>query len=154
MNLRNMVLLAITCAIQVSLAAASDDNLAPLEEPTYTTTNPSQDSAKDPFGGVVVDQTVTGFGRTFFKNFVALWRDQPLNERYSISIHEGATARFGSRVWIEYSQRRIFQAFLPPSNTAIRVTSEKAVALVYSNIINADVERLLFRDVDIGPDEL
>lgn len=153
MKMRNMILLGISWAIQASIGIASDSKSTPLEESRNTSANSNQQSSNDQFGGVVVDQTVTGFGRTFFKNFVALWRDQPLNDRYSISIHEGATARFGSRVWVEYSQRRIFQAFLPPSNTAIRVTSEKAVALVYSNIVNADVERLLFRDVDIGRDE-
>jgi curli production assembly/transport component CsgE len=106
------------------------------------------------FGGVVVDLTTTGFGHMFYQRFVALWQDNPLSEQYSIAIRERATARYGSNISIEYAQRRVFQAFLPPSPNAIRTASENAVAVVYENIMTADVQRLMFRDADLGADEI
>ena len=154
MQMRYKILLAITWWFGASLATAGDQNDASLKAPVVKTPNLNGQQLQDPYGGVVLDQTVTGFGHAFYQYFVSFWRDEPLSDRYSISVHERATARFGSQVWVEYAQRRMFQAFLPPSNTAIRATSEKAVALVYSNVVEADVLRLLFRDADIGPDEL
>ncbi len=106
------------------------------------------------FGGIVVDQTFSSFGHAFFRNFVAYWRDNALSDQYLISIHERVSARSGSQVWVEYAQRRIFQAALPPSHLAIRAMSEKAVEQVYENMMNVDVQRLLMRDQDIAADEI
>ena len=108
----------------------------------------------DPFQGVVTNATVTPIGQKFYRYFVAGWRDKELSDRYVLSVHERATARWGSQVWIEYRQRRIFQAFLPLAEQAIRNASAQAVEIVYQNIMNVDVQRLLFRDADLAPDEM
>lgn len=106
------------------------------------------------FGGVVIDETFSGFGHAFFRSFVSYWRDNALSDQYLISIHERVNARNGSQVWVEYARRRIFQAALPPSHLAIRAISEKAVEQVYENIMNVDVQRLLMRDSDMAADEI
>jgi curli production assembly/transport component CsgE len=31
-----------------------------------------------------------------------------LSERYIVSIHERPSARYGSLIWVEYEQRRVF----------------------------------------------
>lgn len=136
-------------------ASAQDENDASkskklLETPAMTTSVPIPEQ----YGGVVVDQTTTGFGRQFYQHFVSLWQDNPLSERYMIAIRERATARFGSQITIEYAQRRIYQTFLPPSTNAIRTASENAVGVVYDNIVTTDVQRLMFRDEDLGADEI
>jgi len=106
------------------------------------------------YGGVVVDLTTTGFGRQFYQRFVAVWQDSPLSDQYAIAIRERATARFGSQIVIEYAQRRVYQTFLPPSNNAIRLAGENAPAIVLENIMAVDVQRLMFRDEDLGVDEI
>lgn len=106
------------------------------------------------YGGVVVDLTTTGFGRQFYQRFVAIWQDNPLSDQYAIAVRERATARFGSQIVIEYAQRRVYQTFLPPSANAIRLAGESAAAVVLENIMAVDVQRLLFRDEDLGPDEI
>ena len=106
------------------------------------------------YGGIVVDLTTTGFGRQFYQRFVAVWQDNPLSDQYAIAIRERATARFGSQIVVEYAQRRVYQTFLPPSNNAIRLAGENAPAVVLENIMNVDVQRLMFRDEDLGVDEI
>lgn len=138
----------VVCAMSVSVVWAGDER-AGLKVPDLNGGGP-----QEPYGGVVVDQTVTVFGHAFYQYFVSLWRDQPLGDRYAISIHERATARYGSQVWVEYAQRRMFQAFVPPSNAAIRAASGRAVAIVYQNIMDTDVQRLLFHDADLAADEM
>ena len=109
---------------------------------------------KELYGGVVVNQTVTVAGQDFYQYFVALWRDQANSERYAISVHERPSARWGSQVWVEYAQKRVFQAALPSTRAHVQPISARAVAIAYANVMQADVQRLLYRDKDIGADEL
>jgi curli production assembly/transport component CsgE len=109
---------------------------------------------QEQYGGLVANQTVTVAGQDFYQYFVAAWRDQDLSERYAISIHERPSARWGSRIWVEYAQRRVFQALLPTARAAIKALSDQAVAVAYQKAADAEVERLLFRDVDLGADEI
>lgn len=109
---------------------------------------------QDLYAGVVVNQTLTMVGQDFYQYFVAAWRDKPLSERYTISVHERPSARLGSQVWVEYANRRVFQTFLPPARAKAREAGLDAVEAAYQNIVEADVVNLLMRDPDLGPDEL
>jgi len=108
----------------------------------------------DPLSGVVVNRTVTVLGRDFYQHFSTLWRQSPESLRYSISVHERPTARFGSEIWVQYRQQRIFHTFLPPARSATRAISEVAVQHVRENISRRELERLTTRNPDLGPEEL
>lgn len=108
----------------------------------------------DPLGGVIVNRTVTVLGKDFYQHFATLWRQQPDATRYSISIHERPTARFGSEIWVQYRQQRMFHTFLPPARSATREISEVAVQHVMKNISQRELERLTTRNPDLGPEEL
>jgi curli production assembly/transport component CsgE len=105
------------------------------------------------YEGVVANQTITIVAQDFYQYFVTAWRDKPLSERYALSIHERPSARWGSQVWVEYANRKIFQTFLPPARNRIKDLSLEAVELAYQNIVELDVVNLLFKDPDLGPDE-
>lgn len=105
-------------------------------------------------GGFVINQTVTVAGHDFYQHFALGWRERELGERFMVSVHEQPSARWGSRVWIEYAQRRVFQASLPPSRAAIRSISSQAVKITEQRIADTEAERLLFRDPDLATDEL
>ncbi len=106
------------------------------------------------YGGIVANDTITSAGEDFYRDFVALWRERPLSDRYALAIHERPSARWGSTIWIEYAQRRVFQAQLPPSRAAVKAISTRAVNIAAARVVDAEVGRLLFRDPDLGPDEL
>ena len=106
------------------------------------------------YGGIVANQTITVAGQDFYQYFVTSWRDREMSERYAISVHERPSARWGNQVWVEYAQKRIFQAVLPSSRSNIKALSEQAVEVTYQKVVDAEVDRLLFRDSDIGPDEI
>lgn len=108
---------------------------------------------QEQFGGVVTDQTITVAGQDFYQYFVALWRDKPMSERFVIAIRERPSARWGNEIWVEYAQRRVFQAVLPANRSNIKAISTEAVEITYQNVVDTEVQRLFFRDKDIGPDE-
>lgn len=107
----------------------------------------------DAYTGIVANQTITVSGQDFFQYFIAAWRDKDMVEKFEISISERPSARLGSQIWINYGQKRVFQTFLPASRAAIKPISLAAADAVYEGIVQADVQKLLFRDPDLGPDE-
>lgn len=108
----------------------------------------------EPLGGVVVNRTVTVLGKDFYRYFATYWRHSDHSARYSISIHERPTARFGSEIWVLYRQQRIFHTFLPPARAATRELSELAVEQVQERIAQRELERFTAPDPDLGLEEL
>jgi curli production assembly/transport component CsgE len=106
------------------------------------------------YAGVVVDQTVTVVGHDFYQEFVALWREKDMSSRYAIAVIERPSARWGSQIWIEYAHRRVFQIFLPAARANVRAASAEAADAAFQNVVDAEVQRLLFRDPDLGADEI
>jgi len=111
-------------------------------------------ASRDPLSGIVINRTVTVLGRDFYQFFAAAWRDQPDGTRYTVSVHERPTAQRGSEMWVQYGQRRVFHAYLSPQRSAARPASRRAAAIALKNVIDIDVARLLFRDTDLGAEEL
>jgi len=109
---------------------------------------------QDPLGGVVVNRTVTVLGKDFYQYFSTRWRQYDESARYTVSVHERPTARFGSEIWVQYRQQRMFHTFLPPARSATRAISEVAVDQVLKNISRRELERLTTRNPDLGPEEL
>lgn len=114
----------------------------------------NRNALREFYGGIVIDQTITVAGQNFYQLFVAMWRDKPNHDRFSIAIRERPSARWGNEIWVEYAQRRVFQATLPANRSNIRAIADHAVETAYKNVVDTEVQRLLFRDPDIGPDEL
>ncbi|MER1968148.1 curli production assembly/transport protein CsgE [Castellaniella sp. GW247-6E4] len=105
-------------------------------------------------GGIVTNRSITVLGNDFYQEFSSYWRDKDLSSRISLAIYERPTARFGSEIWIDFGQRRVFHAFLPPARAATRSISKQAVEIVYREIADIEAERLLFNSPDLGREEM
>ncbi|WP_158940502.1 curli production assembly/transport protein CsgE [Burkholderia sp. S171] len=108
----------------------------------------------DAVRGIVTNEVITLAGQDFYNSFVSAWRDVPLSERYNVSIYERPSARWGSLVWVEFEHRHLFQTFLPPTRTDVKPIAERAAKTTYDNLVQADLERLLFKDQDLASDEM
>lgn len=108
----------------------------------------------DPLGGVVVNRTVTVLGDDFYQYFSAFWREKDISSKFTISVHERPSARFGSEIWVQFRQKRMFHTFLPPARAATKKISAMAVEMVYQNIAESEVERIMVRSPDLGPEEM
>jgi len=107
----------------------------------------------DTDGGVVTNQAITVAGQDFYSYFVAAWRDKEGSDRYTIGVRERPSARFGTEVWIEYRQHRVFRTYLPPARAAIRPISENAAEIAYQAVRETDLKNQLIFDADLGRDE-
>jgi curli production assembly/transport component CsgE len=151
MRMRHRVL-AVALIMEISLAHAAPE--VEIKPAAPTPAAPVRKVLQELYGGVVVNQTVTVAGQDFYQYFVALWRDKEKSEKYVVSIHERPSARWGTQVWVEYAQKRVFQSALPTARANIQAVSAQAVDVAYQNVIDVEIQSLLFRDVDLGPDEM
>jgi curli production assembly/transport component CsgE len=103
--------------------------------------------------GIVTNQAVTVAGHEFCKYFLAEWRDKPGSERYTLAIRERPSARWGSLVWIEFAQRRIYQVQLPPARAELRTLAESAAENAYQAILDIEHQQRLAGDADLAADE-
>ena len=108
----------------------------------------------DTLTGMVNEQVITTTGQNFFSYFTTAWQGFALSNRYNVSIHEKPSARWGSLVWVEFEHRHLFETFISPTRSDIRQIGEQAAASAYQKVVRTDIERLLFKDQDLGPDEL
>ncbi len=105
-------------------------------------------------GGVAIDQTITVNGQLYYRYFSSFWRDKEAADRFVISVHEKPSARWGSSIFVEYRQQRIHQARLPNASGRIEAVAREAAEQCYQNLLDTEASRLLFREADLGPDEL
>jgi curli production assembly/transport component CsgE len=108
---------------------------------------------EDQFGGSVTKDTVSVAGDEFYRKFCAFWHDKPQSERFAVAVREQPSARRGNQVVVEFAGHTVFQGALPARNGNLAALSEAAVEIAYAAVVNADVNRLLFREKDLGLDE-
>ncbi|VBB14857.1 curli assembly protein CsgE,Curli assembly protein CsgE [Burkholderia stabilis] len=109
---------------------------------------------EDRLGGTVTTDAVTLAGRDFYTYFSRAWTEIPLSERYVIAVHERPSGRYGSLIWVEFQQKRVFQTFLPIARSNVRGVAESAANLAFQTVIQDDLSNLLFPDADLAKDEI
>src|SRR5690606_3376713 len=130
---------------------------ARLHETAMEKLEAEQESAtifEDPLRGVLVNRTVTVLGNDFYQFFSTFWNARNENNRYSIAIYERPTARWGSEIWIQFRQERVFHTFLSPARQAAKEVAEAATEVVQRNITRMEIQRMTFQEHDLAPEEL
>ncbi|WP_397473313.1 curli production assembly/transport protein CsgE [Pusillimonas sp.] len=117
-------------------------------------TQPEKSLLDDPLSGIVVNRTVTVLGNDFYQYFARAWREKDGDHRYSLSVHERPSARWGSEIWVQYRQQQVFHMFLSPARQAAKDVSQQAARIVYENVVNSDIQRMLVQSQDLGEEEL
>ncbi|VVN98673.1 CsgE family curli-type amyloid fiber assembly protein [Pseudomonas fluorescens] len=104
-------------------------------------------------GGIVTGQTITQAGRDFYDSFATTWRDKDEAGRFVVAIAERPNARWGSQVFVNYGNQRLFQVFLPPNRSLIPTIGSAAAIQVYQAILDYQLVQF-FGDPDLARDEL
>ncbi len=143
----------------VTLTALAHAQMTPTTaqqqtQPVIPSTESRRQIAPDPLVGVVINRTITVLGKEFYRYFSATWRDLDLSERYTVTVYERPTAIRGSEMWVQFGNHRVYHSFLSPSRSAAREIAKAAVETVYNNIVELEVQQLLFRDDDLAPEEI
>lgn len=109
---------------------------------------------KDLIDGLIINRTITTLGWNFYRAFTAVWTAKYSKEHFSLVIYERPTARWGSEIWINYGQTRVFHSFLPPARSQTELISRAAVEAVYKSATEIKIQRALYADNDLAPEEM
>ncbi|MGN6580355.1 MAG: CsgE family curli-type amyloid fiber assembly protein [Bordetella sp.] len=117
--------------------------------------NDQGDINSEPLAGLVINRTKTVLGWDFYSNFASLWSSLHPESRDNLTIIERPTAQFGSEISITFANDTVvYHVFLPPTRSRVQEQSSQAVQVVSDNIIRIEVQRKIFKDFDLGPEEL
>lgn len=78
-------------------------------------------------GGMVLDRTVSRFGKDFSFYYASYWRELPGTDGITIVIHEQVYPQAGTILWVEMDQQRIFQATFGRRQNDVKQLAEQAI---------------------------
>lgn len=150
------VILGVASSIFLSASIAATDTQLPT--PQINGSDNLSKAAKrrleDPLHGVVVNRTVTVQGHEFYRAFSMWWRQLDEDNKYSITVYERPSARWGSEIWVDYRQTRVFHVFLPPARSQVKQISQQAAEIAFEQIEESVLEEMLYQSEDLGPEEM
>jgi len=93
--------------------------------------------------GMVLDRTISGFGRDFSYYYSAFWRDLPATSGMTLVIQERVYPQAGTLLWLELNQRKIYQTYLGRRQQDIRMFAEQAVIATIEEIARIQSANML-----------
>ena len=78
-------------------------------------------------GGMVLDRTLSRFGKDFSFYYASYWRELPGTDGITIVIHEQVYPQAGTILWVEMDQTRIFQATFGRRQNDVKQLAEQAI---------------------------
>jgi len=92
---------------------------------------------EDEIGGLVIDRTITRFGKDFYQSFSALWRDIKGTQKYTLAIIEKPLPQSGTVLWIELQGKKIYQTYFGRRKSQNNENIEmQAIQIVSNQIVN------------------
>jgi curli production assembly/transport component CsgE len=140
----------LTLMFALSLMGASLVHAQQKPDLEGDTKKPSSVEDVPEYGGVVIDQTLTGLGRFFYVKFSEGWSTQSDVESYVLSIKERPSQRGGTEIFVSSNEQVVFRTALPRSYPAVVSVSEMAVERVHQSVVDLNLQSLLFNDPDLA----
>lgn len=93
--------------------------------------------------GMLLDRTISRFGKDFSYYFSAYWRDLPATSGLTLVIHEQVYPQAGTLLWLELNQRRIYQTYFGRRHVDVKAFAEQAVLVTIEELARVQSEQML-----------
>ncbi len=94
-------------------------------------------------GGLVLDRTISRFGKDFSFYYSGYWRDMPSTDGITVVIYEQVYPQAGTFLWVEMDQKRIYQTYFGRRYNDVKQMAEQAVLLSVNELANIQTEKML-----------
>lgn len=95
--------------------------------------------------GLVLDRTISRFGKDFSFYYSGYWRDMPSTEGITVVIYEQVYPQAGTFLWVEMNQKRIYQTYFGRRQNDVRQMAEQAILLSVNELASIQTEKMLGR---------
>lgn len=105
---------------------------------------PSKVAANDiELSGLVIDRTISRFGKDFMFYYSGYWRDMPATEGVSVVIYEQVYPQAGTFLWVEMNQQRVYQTYFGRRYNNVKEMAEQAILRSINELANIQASMLL-----------
>jgi curli production assembly/transport component CsgE len=105
---------------------------------------PSTAAANDiELSGLVIDRTISRFGKDFIFYYSGYWRDMPETEGVSVVIYEQVYPQAGTFLWVEMNQRRVYQTYFGRRYNNVKDMAEQAILRSINELADIQARTLL-----------
>ncbi|WP_417357188.1 curli production assembly/transport protein CsgE [Gallaecimonas pentaromativorans] len=84
--------------------------------------------------GLVLDRTLTRFGKDFVFYFSSYWRDLPQTDGISVVVYERVYPQAGTYLWVEMNQTRIYATYFGRRYNNIKEKAEQATLVAVNEL--------------------
>lgn len=84
----------------------------------------------DELTGIVIDETFTNLARDFSHGFSQIWRNQPTNIKYSVTLKESQSALRGNMISITFRRQMLYMGNLNRRKDNIELGREAAKSVI------------------------
>ena len=105
----------------------------------------SSQSADIELSGLVLDRTISRFGKDFSFYYSGYWRDMPSTEGITVVIYEQVYPQAGTFLWVEMNQKRIYQTYFGRRQNDVRQMAEQAILISVNELASIQTEKMLGR---------
>ena len=128
-----VVTVSLMCIHAIETPVQAGQSGLTLPEPPPRTGR--SDDSQIELSGIVLDRTITRFGKDFFFYYAGYWRDIPNTEGLTVVIHEQVFPQAGTRLWVELEQQTIFQTYFGRRHTDVRKVAEQAIIISLDKVV-------------------
>lgn len=100
-------------------------------------------------GGLVLDRTISRFGKDFAFYYAGYWRDMPATDGVTVVIYEQVYPQAGTFLWVEMNQNRIYQTYFGRRYNDVKQMAEQAVLLSVNELANIQAAKMLGEELSV-----
>lgn len=91
-------------------------------------------------GGMVLDRTISRFGKDFFFYYTSYWRDVPSTNGITVVVNERVYPQAGTYLWVEMEQKKVFETYFGRRQNDVKKLAEQAILISINEVarIKAD----------------
>ncbi|ASG66765.1 curli production assembly protein CsgE [Idiomarina piscisalsi] len=91
-------------------------------------------------GGMVLDRTISLFGKDFFFYYTSYWRDIPSTNGITVVVNERVYPQAGTYLWVEMEQKKVFETYFGRRQNDVKKLAEQAILISINEVarIKAD----------------
>lgn len=97
--------------------------------------------------GMVLDRSISRFGKDFAFYYSGYWRDMPSTEGVTVVIYEQVYPQSGTFLWVEMNQTRVYQTYFGRRYNDVKQMAEQAVLLSINELANIQTGKMLGESV-------
>ncbi len=90
--------------------------------------------------GIVLDRTISRFGKDFVFYFSSYWREVPSTDGSTIVVYEQIYPQAGTFLWVELDQRRIYQNYFGRRQNDVKQMAEQAILVAVDELVKIKTE--------------